>query len=202
MSRAGRKGVVELAAKGGAYGRQAMWEAMRALRRFTLADLDHLNVERDTIKTYVRSLVQGGYLNAERQAGTGGRYAPAAYELVRDVGLEAPRLRRNGTPVLQGQAREQMWRAMKMLGQFTPRDLSVTASTEAVAVNEEDAKSYVKHLFAAGYLAVLRPGKPPRTQGLYRLAKNTGPKPPMVTRAKVVFDPNLGRIAWHAEIDA
>lgn len=197
-----RKPVVELAAKGGAFGRQAMWEAMRRLKRFTLADLDHLNVERDTIKTYVRSLVRGGYLKTARQASSGGRYTPAAYELVQDVGLEAPKLRRDGSPALQGQAREHMWRTMKMMSQFTPRDLSVTASTEDVAVNEEDAKSYVKHLFAAGYLSALRPGKPPRTQGLYRLTKNTGPKPPMVTRAKVVFDPNLNRIAWHEDVDA
>jgi len=198
----GRKGVVELAAAGEPSGRQAMWERMRELRRFTLADLDHLNVERDTIKTYVRSLVRGGYLKMERSDGPGGRYAPALYELLRDVGLEAPKLRRDGSPAHQGRSREQMWRAMKMMGKFTPRDLAVTASTEDAAVSEDDAKSYVKHLFAAGYLAVLRAGKPPRTQGLYRLVKNTGPLPPMVTRAKIVWDPNLGRIAWHEAVDA
>lgn len=193
-----RKSTIELAASGRVYGRQAMWEAMRRLKRFIRADLDGLEIERDTIRTYLQGLVRSGHVVVVTPQG---RHTPAMYELVKDVGLEAPRVRRDGAPVLQGQRREHMWRAMKMLPSFTFVDLAVNASTDEMRVTEQDAKDYVKHLFAAGYLSALRPGKPPRTQGLYRLIKNTGPRPPMVTRAKIVFDPNLGKIAWVEEVE-
>jgi hypothetical protein len=196
MSSAGRKGVIELAAKGGAYGRQAMWEAMRSLRRFTLADL--CGFRREAVREFTRSLEAGGYL---RRVGEAAPFTRTTYELAKDVGLEAPKLHRDGTPATQGLAREQMWRAMKMLQQFTFVDLAVSSSTDAVQVSEVDARDYVKHLLHAGYLTILRPATP-TSKAVHRLTKNTGPKPPMVTRAKVVFDPNLGRIAWHAEIDA
>jgi len=129
-----------------------------------------------------------------------GRQTPALYELVKDVGLEAPRVRRDGTPVEQGQSREHMWRAMKMLPSFTFVDLAVNASTEEMRVTEQDAKDYVKHLLRAKYLTVLIPATP-RRKATYRLTRNTGPRPPMVTRAKIVFDPNLGRIAWVEEVE-
>lgn len=198
MSRTGRKGVVELAAKGQASGRQILWEEMRSLRVFSMVDLDPLGVERATAKSYVECLEAGGFLVRE---GESRRFQRIVYRLVRDVGIEAPRLRADGTPVVQGQAREQMWRAMKMLCQFSFVDLAVSASTEAVRVSEVDARDYVRHLSHAGYLAILKPATP-TSKAVYRLAKNTGPLSPMVTRAKVVFDPNLGRIAWHEEIDA
>jgi len=192
-----RKPIVTLAAGGKPYGRQAMWEAMRGLWRFTRADLDYLNVERDTVRSYLRSLVKAGYVVV---AVSQGHHAPAVYELVNDVGMEAPRLRRDGSPVEQGQAREHMWRAMKMLPSFNFLDIAVTAGTEEVRVTEQDAKDYVKHLWRAKYLAVLKPATK-RTKAVYKLARNTGPKPPMVTRAKIVFDPNLGKIAWVEEVE-
>jgi hypothetical protein len=193
-----RKTTIELASSGRPYGRQAMWEAMRKQRRFTRADLDHLNVERDTVRSYLRSLVKAGYVVVAVQQG---HHSPAVYELTNDVGLEAPRLRRDGSPVEQGQVREHMWRTMKMLPSFTFLDVAVTASTEEVRVTEQDAKDYVKHLVRAKYLAVLKPATK-RNKAVYRLARNTGPKPPMVTRAKIVFDPNLGKVAWIEEVDA
>lgn len=192
-----RKSTIELAASGRVYGRQAMWEAMRRLKRFIRADLDGLEIERDTIRTYLQGLVRSGYVVVVTPQG---RHTPAMYELVKDVGLEAPRVRRDGTPVEQGQSREHMWRAMKMLPSFTFVDLAVNASTEEMHVTEQDAKDYVKHLLRAKYLAVLTPATP-RRKATYRLHRNTGPKPPMVTRAKIVFDPNLGKIAWVEEVE-
>jgi hypothetical protein len=190
------KGAVELAASGKPCSRQAMWEVMRTMRRFTYADL--FRWDRDTVRDYVQRLLAGGFLKADR---SGGRFTRIVFELVRDVGMEAPKLQRDGSPSLMGRCRENLWRAMKMGGTFTYMDLAVTASTEAVQVSEMDARDYVKHLLHAGYLAIQKPATP-TSKAVYRLAKNTGPLSPMVTRAKVVFDPNLGRIAWHEEIDA
>lgn len=193
-----RKGIIELAAKGMVSGRQVLWEEMRRLRTFSMADLEPLGVERATAKSYMCCLEAGGFLVRE---GESRRFQRIVYRLVRDVGIEAPRLRADGTPVVQGTSREQMWRAMKMLRQFNYVDLAVSASTDAVKVNETDASDYVRHLARAGYLAILKPSTP-TSKTVYRLAKNTGPLSPMVTRAKVVFDPNLGCIAWHEEINA
>jgi len=192
----GRKGVVELAAAGESCSRQAIWENIRRLGCFTLADLHRW--DRDTVKEYVRRLEAGGYLTAAR---SGGRFSRVVFELARDVGRDAPKLARDGSPSRMGQGREQMWRAMKMLGGFTYVELAVNASTEEAKIAEADAKDYVKHLCAAGYLGVIRQASA-TSKAVYRLVRNTGPKPPMVTRAKVVFDPNLGRIAWHEEVDA
>jgi len=197
----GRKSVAVLSAqaRGHAYGRQAVWEAVRELRKFTLAEVAEASGENEgTVRSYVKNLVAGGYLN---RSAPNGPFVAVRYELARDDGVEAPRLRRDGGPVLQGLAREQMWRTMKMLRSFTALDLAVAASTESVPVAEDDAKNYVRHLARAGYLAELRPGSPGRP-GLHRLAVDTGPRPPMVTRAKVVFDPNLNRLVWHEEVDA
>lgn len=191
-----RKPVVELAAKGGAYGRQAMWEAMRRLKRFTLADL--YQWDRETVKEYVQRLEAGGFLQRE---GAPVPFRRVVYLLVRDVGLEAPRLQPDGSPSRMGQGREHMWRAMKMLPSFSFVDLAVSASTEEVMVSELDAKDYVKHLLRARYLAIVKPATA-KCKAVYKLHRNTGPKPPMVTRAKVVFDPNLNSIAWHEDVDA
>lgn len=187
--------VIELAAKGGSYGRQAMWEAMRRLGHFTYADL--YQWDSATVKDYVRRLEAGGYLKADR---SGGQFRRVVFELVRDVGLEAPKLQQDGSPSRMGQGREHMWRAMKMLPSFTFVDLAISASTEDVMVSELDAKDYVKHLLRAKYLVIVKPASP-SSKAIYKLHRNTGPKPPMVTRAKIVFDPNLGRIAWVEEVE-
>jgi len=192
-----RKTVVELAATGKSYGRQAMWEAMRRLKQFTLADLG-VEWDRDSLREYVWRLEAGGFL---KQEGEKAPFKPNVYLLVRDVGLEAPRLQKDGSVSLMGQGREHMWRAMKMLPSFNVVDLAISASTEDVQVAENEARDYVKHLERAKYLVIVKPATP-TSKAVYRLARNTGPKPPMVTRAKIVFDPNLGKIAWVEQVEA
>jgi len=204
----GRKPVHLVAAARHPGSRQAMWEAMRRLRRFTVTSItNETNAVRDTARTFVESLARGGFLAA---VGTtepvdrmffkpgSGQKVPTVYELVQDIGVEAPRVRRDGSLCTQGLPREQMWRTMKLLAEFTPRELAVAASTEAHPVADEDARDYVKHLLRADYLRIIVPATK-RRQARYRLVRNTGPKPPMVQRLKSVFDPNLRQIVWHDE---
>ncbi len=181
--------------KGGKPPRQRIWEAIRAQREgFTKDSLGAATrIHPDTVHTYLTSLVASGHLRA----------VDACFILEKDVGVEAPRVTKEGQPVTMGRVREQMWRTMKMIkGDFTFRDLAVAASTEEFPVRDTDASDYVKHLSKAGYLRVTRPGRP-RVPALYRFnpSKNTGPRPPMVQRMKTVYDPNLGRIVWHPEVD-
>lgn len=197
MSNSTRKSVVELAKGGKSYGRQALWETMRRLKRFCVADL-RPSGDSDTVREYLRRLEAGGFLERE---GEPVRFKPMYYRLVRDTGLEAPRLGLDGAPSGLGKGREQMWRAMKMLPSFNVVDLAVNASTEDVQVAENEARDYVKHLERAKYLAIVKPATH-LGKAVYRLTRNTGPRPPMVTRAKIVFDPNLGKVAWCEEVDA
>ena len=191
----------ELAAQG-LRGYQAFWriilEQGSAGAPFTVADIHgKTNAGRDCVREYMLALERGGYLEPAGERPRMGSVAPAKlYRLLKSP-KDAPRLRRDGTPVEMGAAREQMWRTIRMLGKFTLRDLVVTASTERTPIKESDAKDYLRYLRAAGYLRSQRqalPGGP----ALYHLlpGKNTGPRPPMVQRVRQVFDPNLNRVVW------
>lgn len=99
-----------------------------------------------------------------------------------------------------GAAQEQMWRTMKILSDFTFRDLAISASTEAVMVNEEAARDYLGALSAAGYLITVQKGGPNRpARYRFNRARNTGPKAPMIQRLKTVFDTNTRQVVWQEE---
>ena len=175
--------------------RDRIWAAIRARREFTRNRL--------YLDTRIRYGAIADYLNRLERAeiveriGEHRRGEELHYRLVNDVGVETPRLNKDGTPVLVGRCREHMWRSMRILGDFSVRELAVHGSTEEVQINFGDARTYVQYLNKAGYLAVIRPGKP-NAPARYRLlpSRYTGPKPPQVRRIRQVFDPNLGRVVW------
>lgn len=188
-------------------GRQAIWEALRKMDRFTINDLWHTTkIPKATIQSYVQSLALGGFIGqvgmkkarsgvlAQRSSTT---FDSIVYRMVNDIGIEAPRLQKDGKPCVQGQRREQMWRTMKMLPDFNYRDLAVMATTEEVIVADLDARDYVKHLAKANYLALVEKATH-LSLARYRLlpTRNTGPRPPMIQRLKTVFDVNLCKIMW------
>lgn len=174
-------------------GRDVIWREIRALKRFSIFDLEcRTRMGAERIKAYVVGLTNAGYLARAVKVDP---LARAFWGLVRDVGVEAPRVRRDGTPVTQGAARDQMWRTMKVLKAFSYVDLQVAASTETSPIDRDDAKHYCSYLARAGYLAISVPGGPNRP-GRYRFVRNTGPKAPQVQRVKQVFDPNLKKVMW------
>lgn len=199
---------IHLQAAGRLTPRERVWMAIRELRQdFSQYQLARrADVDDGTVATYLRSLVKAGYIErtgARVRSVEGATVSPAAfpeylYRLARDVGVEAPRLTRDGHEVTQGRSREQMWRAMKALKTFTAAELAYAASTDEHRVSEEDAKDYLKHLRRAGYLGLAAPHVPGRAQARYQFiaARNTGPKAPMVQRVKQVYDPNLGKVVW------
>lgn len=191
-------------------GRQGVWQAMRKLGKFTLiAVAEESKVDVQTVRTYAQCLTKGGYLAVigtapPRRSNTSnhqsGQQRANIYELVRDVGVEAPRVRRDGSPCTQGAAREQMWRAMKMLVVFNPRELALAATTDEQAVSDIDAADYVKNLYRAGYLLVVEPATK-KAQARYRFnrVRNSGPLPPQVQRLNSVWDANLRMVVWQEE---
>ena len=174
--------------------RDAIWAAIRQLRTFTASSVRmETRCTRDTVAEYLTGLTAGGYLEK-----TG-----IEYTLVRDAGIEAPRVRRDGTPVTMGRAQENMWRTMYILREFNAQDVQLHARTDETAVTLVAAKDYILNLYRAGYLIMIAPGKPggTRTAGKlarYRLpqARYTGPRPPMVQRVNQVYDQNTHKVVW------
>lgn len=194
---------------GGQGPRQRIWNAIRLLNRQSDAPFSErqiwgatvegaTDIELSAVRDYRRCLVAAGVL--EQVLKPANRYVEATYRLAFDEGVEAPRLRKDGTRVTQGLAQEQMWRTLRMTkGDISYLELAAHASTPQIPVADSAAKDYIKHLFAAGYLVVTEPGvnkgrrnRPSR----YRLSKNTGPRPPMIQKTDAVYDPNLDEVVW------
>jgi len=187
-----QKPVDQAAASRAPYGRDALWPVIRTtLGEWTTVSALFAEtwMDRRTIRSYLACLVAAGIMERRDPEGQ-----PPEYRLLRDPGRDAPRLRRDGTPSTQGAGTENMWRTMRMLAEFSPRDVAAHATTDAVAVSEATAKAYCKALFAAGYLRVVRKAVPKRSQAVYRLIRNTGPRAPQVQRAKRVFDRNTQEV--------
>lgn len=164
--------------------REAIWQAIRALKDFSPKEVRmETRCSAGQVDDYLKALLAAGLI--ERLEGERGRYL-----LIKDPGAVAPRLRRDGSEVTLGRGREQMWRAMRVLGNFGVRDLVVHATTEEHAVADSEAAHYCQFLAQAGYL---------KRQGsgyLFLRSRYSGPRPPMIQRVKQVFDPNLGKVVW------
>jgi len=167
-------------------GRQEMWLAMKAnpseITVRALVEATGLN--RSSVLRYLKALTAAGHLKT-RAVENG---MPGIWELIRDTGHHAPRVRPDGSKVTQGEVYEQLWRGMFMLKSFSARDLIEHASIE---IHEATARDYLKRLLAAGYLRVERKADPHRALlATYRLIRHRGPKAPQIQRVQQVYDPN------------
>lgn len=207
----GRKPAHVLASSGRPDNQAAIWQAICSLQVFHHAQLckeiyhqQGRSVADDTVRSYVRRLERGGYITLLEEQKLQGNAVRKLYEIGLRAPHDAPRLSKTGEPVTQGLAQENMWRTMRIIWIFTPRDLAIQATTEEVEVSETAAKDYCKRLKAAGYLVVVKENNGPHSQATYRLIpdKWTGPKAPMIQRIKAVFDPNLGKVVWPVEVQA
>lgn len=107
------------------------------------------------------------------------------------------RVRPGRRPVLPAPTRsaeQNMWTAMRGLQSFTPTDIAAHASTAAVAVESGVAAAYARALTAAGYLRVARKAAAGGREAIYRLVRNSGPRPPVERRVRAVVDGNTSAI--------
>lgn len=173
--------------------RQRVWEALKnrqdGISIYTVSRLT--NIAYETVKTYVNSLRKAGYLEPGKE--TGGE---KLFRLTLDTGIEAPRLKPDGSASKAGQGTEAMWRTLRMLKDINATELAAHAS-HATSTSVATAKNYLKWLNWAGYLDVTMPAQPGR-QARYRLAYGmyTGPLPPIIQRSGQLFDPNLGTVVY------
>lgn len=187
-----RKPIDQLSKDPKPQGQDGVWAEIRRLKIFTKREIhDSTDINKKTITDYVQRLMAGGYIEEHDSF-----VETAQYMLVRDAGIHPPRIRPNGQPVQQGKGTANMWRSMRMLGQFTPRDIMAHSTTDTVSVTEATAKSYCSMLLRARYLRVVQKAVPGKRQATYKFVRNTGPLPPQVQRVKQVFDPNLGEVTY------
>lgn len=85
---------------------------------------------------------------------------------------------------------QNMWTAMRQLKSFSPRELAAHATTEATTVTLEMAQDYCRALLGGGYLTVAKKAIPGNRLAIYRLVKNTGPRPPRAKRVRAIVDDN------------
>lgn len=158
--------------------------------------------KRDSVRAYLKALAAGGYL-APVTAADGG----PGWQLLRDTGVDAPRVRDDGQEIVIGAGREQCWRAMRILGTFGVAELVATASTDRWAIAPGEAADYCDRLARAGILRRYKAAGDDRWLYTLSPARYTGPKPPQILRyqpakdglpprRKGVYDPNTGTLYW------
>jgi hypothetical protein len=167
----------------------AIWATAMRLGTFSYASLAaeaHTTIERAT--KLVKDWRQA---DAVVPAGQGDRGRLLFRLQTADMPVpKAPRTPPVGTP--QGN----MWRAMQMLASFSPTDVAAHSHVPeaGVAVSHEDATAYCQALCRADYLRVVRKAIPGKREAIYRLIRNTGPRPPVMRRIRALIDQNEGRI--------
>lgn len=176
--------------------RERMWTAMRKLGTFspTQVEDEAHPVTLEAVLGYVAALVKAGFVRQVKAQARGGagRLTHTQYVVERPVAT-APRLNAQGLESRAPLGVIAMWRAMKVRRSFDAGQLAADATQGDVTCSLQTAKWYVKLLKRAGYLAMERESAPGRLER-YRLIRDTGPLPPAVTRAKVVFDRNTGEL--------
>lgn len=189
---------------GGKSQRQRVWESLRAFAGtdsgfFTADALSRSSkVEIDPINTYLKGLHAAGYIGI---VGDVMRGVKNVYQMMRDNGVEAPRVRRDGSPVTQGRGNEALWSAMTVLDSFSPALLA-----EIAGVKASTASAYCKALSKAGYLQVITAGKGTGKGGIASIwalspEHRLKPRAPMITRLHAVYDPNIHSIVWSEGAD-
>ena len=186
---------IELELAGLRTPRERMWAAMKTLVEFNATEIEDRAhpITRNSVCEYIGGLVEAGYVKqlvANGQRDGSHKFAAARYKVLKMAAI-TPTFGKAAQPNIGVLA---MWRAMKIRRVFDAQQIASDASQGGVNCELGTAKTYCKRLCAAGYLTVQR--KPHTSGGLtgYRLAKDTGPLPPAITRTKVVFDRNTGEM--------
>lgn len=92
--------------------------------------------------------------------------------------------------------RERAWKLMRTLGSYTLTEIATLAGADV-----ENIRHYHQCLVKAGYARNTGTKKQEGRPGLdkvYRLVKNTGPRPPVQKSLRFLFDPNICEY-WSAD---
>lgn len=90
----------------------------------------------------------------------------------------------------QNTAREKAWKLMRLMGNYTLGEIATLIEADV-----ENIRHYHQCLVHAGYVRQVgtkRQEGRPGFDKVFRLVKNTGPKPPVQKDLRFIFDPNNG----------
>jgi len=186
---------IELELAGLRTPRERMWSAMKTLVEFNATEIEDRAhpITRTSVCEYIGCLVEAGFvkqLQANGQREGSHKFAAARYKVLKMAAI-TPTFGKGALPNVGVLA---MWRAMKVRKVFDARQIAADASHGGVNCELGTAKTYLKRLCAAGYLAVHKKAHNGGGLTVFRLAKDTGPLPPAITRTQVVFDRNTGEM--------
>lgn len=197
MAKQGRKPAHKEIIRGKS-NRQRMWESMRERADgFTGYQIARrANVHDATVRSYIQSLEKAGYL--ERITGAD-HFEEQTLRLIKDTGIEAPAITRQGKASTAGQGNEAMWRTLRIIGTLSARQLAEHASA-TLSVSLWSARSYLKWLVRGGYVELISE-KPGDRNARYCMinSRYTGPRAPMVQRGGKLYDPNLGKVVFDSQ---
>lgn len=188
------------------HGPAHYWAVMRRLTReqktFTVADLygQTNGVSLVAVRQYLLGCVEAEWVERVGEQYCSKGHRPQNLYRVIKTSAHAPVIpSRKGDKGNKGLTKQQLWTAMRTMRTFMIRELSVAASTDDHVVSHAAAAKYVQHLARAGALVMTDDGRgcAPAT---YRLKKSadTGPNPPMILNASIVFDTNKNRVVGEA----
>ena len=154
--------------------RERIWAAIREMKTVTVREVaDRCDAKADAVRGYFAGLVAAGVLDVIHR-GTGGKHS--VYTLKRDLGVHAPRVRRDGT-FLPDSVRSRLWNAMPIFGIFTASELAMSTTLAESPVSRAEALDYCRWLARAGYLRDLGDEKfrfvPARHTGSQRPPRTT-----------------------------
>ena len=140
--------------------REKMWAAMRQEKAFTQAKIASLAAcSKSKVQDYLKGLMAAGFV--AKRTDNAKLFTRATYDLVKDTGVDAPRVRPDGT-LLPASGRNRMWNVMRVLKVFTVEELVNAASLPEAPIAENEAAYYCLWLERGGYLA--------QTGGVYTLS--------------------------------
>ena len=169
---------------------------IRELKTFTLRDIENkVKVKNSTIFSYLKALEKAQILNKEviykKEKGC---LRTNVYTLVKDMGAMAPVVNKNGC-LVEDSHQARIWRAIRILKNFTLKDIVATASQDNDPVSLTTTDQYLNYLKKAGYLIKKNNEK------IFHLnpAMNKGIQAPQIQRIKQIYDPNIDAVVWNSE---
>lgn len=178
-------------------GRAKIWQSIRFLGKFSLADLEEASGESDrNCHQYTLALAKAGYLKLEAAA-NGEPGKTNVYRLIRDTGNQPPIPRVNGQvfdlncsevfePVEVRAPKSSRQKAWELLCRGS--EVTVEALAEHSKGSLNGLRQWVRALQQAGYVEACQEGRARWKH--YRLAKKTGNLAPVLQRDGSLHDPN------------
>ena len=171
------------------------WALLAGEAEITARSIERLTgLGRGRARELLRAWEGRGRIHELRMDGHARVYAHGA----RSAGLEDLRSRLSG----EGSAdpRRNMWRAMQLMGSFSPLDLVAVSNLPEAPVTERSAQAFCQSLLKGEYLRVMQKARPGHRPARYVLARRTGPIPPVERRVAALWDANLGALTYVAGI--